>query len=149
MEKFEIYLAGKCKDLTFDDCNNWRSEIKKELEQEYSNSKYKVSAFRYKVSVFNPNDYFNYFEKLHKTNKQIKDFYFSRLDRCDLVIVNLNNSNSSVGTGQELQRAVDKNIPIIGFGTTEMYPWEVESDCQVVFDTLEECLAYVKYYYLY
>jgi len=141
MDTFNIYLAGKCCGLTFEESNAWRKTIKEYLENNYD--------FNYIIKVFNPNEYFNYFEKLHKTNKQIKEYFFSRLDKCDLVIVNLNNSNSSVGTGQELQRAVDMNIPIIGFGTKELYPWEAEVDCQVVFDTMEECINYVKEYYLY
>lgn len=139
METFRIYLAGKCKDLSFEESDSWRKVIKKILEEVHSD---------YKVKVFNPNDYFNYYEKLHKTNKQIKEFFFSRLDKCNLVIVNLNNSNSSVGTGQELQRASDMGIPIIGFGTEEVYPWESEVDCQVVFNTMDECIKYAIDYYL-
>lgn len=71
----------------------------------------------------------------------------SMIDRSDLVIVNLNDSDSSVGTGQELEHAVCKNIPIVGFGTENIYPWE-EEDCQVVFEDLYECVNYVVEYYL-
>ena len=72
----------------------------------------------------------------------------SRIDHCRLVIVNLDDSDSSVGTGQELEHARMKGIPIVGFGTKNMYPWEVEVDCQVVFDNIDDCLDYVIRYYI-
>ena len=68
--------------------------------------------------------------------------------KSDLVIVNLNNSNSSVGTGQELEHARMKGIPIVGYGTENIYLWESEEDCDVVFNTEEECVEYVLDYYL-
>ena len=66
-----------------------------------------------------------------------------------MILVNLNNTENSVGTGQELQYAVDKGIPVIGFGKQNVYEWLPE-DCDVVFDTLEEAFKswdYVNYYY--
>lgn len=141
MQEFLIYLAGKCNGLTKEEQNKWRNDIKTYLETIIDNT-------RYRIKVINPNDYFNYFEQLHKHNRQIKKFFMSMIDRADLVIVNLNNSDSSVGTGQELQRASDKNIPIVGFGTENIYPWEADEDCQVVFDTMDECVNYVVDYYL-
>ena len=56
-----------------------------------------------------------------------------------MILVNLNNTENSVGTGQELQYAVDKGIPVIGFGKQNVYEWLPE-DCDVVFDTLEEAV---------
>lgn len=132
-----IYLAGKCNGLSITEQNLWRVHIKNIFECNYDD-----------VIVINPNDYFNYFQKLHKTNKQVKEYYMSLIDKSDLVIVNLNNSDSSVGTGQELEHARMMNIPIVGFGTEHVYPWEAEVDCQVVFDNIEECIDYVNSYYL-
>lgn len=64
MEKFQIYLAGKSYGLSFEEQNQWREKIKKLLENHESNT--------YKIKIINPNDYFNYYENLHKTQKQIK-----------------------------------------------------------------------------
>lgn len=138
--KLTVYLAGACKNID-DGGKEWRNSITQRLEKaaEWCNKS---------VEVFNPTFYFNYTEKLHKTQKQIKDYYFSRLRKCDLVIVNLNDTNSSIGTAQEIQYAVDHCIPIIGFGTKEVYPWIAEVDCQVVFDTMTEAVDYVRDYYL-
>ncbi len=140
MKNFIIFLSGKCKGLSKEEQNKWRYYIREQLEQNNDS--------KCKVTVINPNEYFNYFENLHKTNKQIKRYFISMIDKSDLIIVNLNNSDSSVGTGQELQHAVDKNIPIIGFGTENIYEWESENDCDVVFETIEECVKYVRDYYI-
>ena len=141
MIDFQIYLAGKTGGLTQVEANGWRNNVKNILEN------YESKRFN-NIRVINPNDFFNYYKTLHKTHKQIKRFFMSQIDKSDLVIVNLNNSNSSVGTGQELEHARVKGIPIIGYGTENIYPWESEEDCDVVFNTEEECVEYVLDYYL-
>ena len=138
MTDFNIYLAGACKNLDWNTQNIWRDVSKEKLERVECN---------YHVYVSNPNDYFNYIEERHKSQKQVKEFFLHKIRTSNLVLCNLNYSNSSVGTGQELQFARDNNVPIIGFGNEEVYPWLVE-DCQVVFDTLEEALKYISDYYL-
>lgn len=141
MRDFQIYLAGKTGGLTQVEANSWRNNVKNILEN------YESKRFN-NIRVINPNDFFNYYKTLHKTHKQIKRFFMSQIDKSDLVIVNLNNSNSSVGTGQELEHARMKGIPIVGYGTENIYAWESEEDCDVVFNTEEECVEYVLDYYL-
>ncbi len=141
MKDFQIYLAGKTGGLTQVEANGWRNNVKNILEN------YESKRFN-NIRVINPNDFFNYYKTLHKTHKQIKRFFMSQIDKSDLVIVNLNNSNSSVGTGQELEHARMKGIPIVGYGTENIYLWESEEDCDVVFNTEEECVEYVLDYYL-
>lgn len=141
MRDFQIYLAGKTGGLTQVEANSWRNNVKNILEN------YESKRFN-NIRVINPNDFFNYYKTLHKTHKQIKRFFMSQIDKSDLVIVNLNNSNSSVGTGQELEHARMKGIPIVGYGTENIYTWESEEDCDVVFNTEEECVEYVLDYYL-
>lgn len=141
MRDFQIYLAGKTGGLTQVEANGWRNNVKNILEN------YESRRFN-NIRVINPNDFFNYYKTLHKSHKQIKRFFMSQIDKSDLVIVNLNNSNSSVGTGQELEHARMKGIPIIGYGIENIYLWESEEDCDVVFNTEEECVEYVLDYYL-
>lgn len=141
MRDFQIYLAGKTGGLTQAEANGWRNNVKNILEN------YESKRFG-NIRVINPNDFFNYYKTLHKTHKQIKRFFMNQIDKSDLVIVNLNNSNSSVGTGQELEHARMKEIPIVGYGTENIYSWESEEDCDVVFNTEEECVEYVLDYYL-
>lgn len=135
-----VYLAGKCRGLN-DEGKSWRNEIEVKLQTvaEWINSN---------IRVVDPTEYFSYSENKHKSNKQVKEFFLNKISQCDLVIVNLDDSDSSVGTAQECQFAVDNKIPIVGFGTKNMYEWIAEVDCQVVFDSMHEVVDYVRDYYL-
>lgn len=119
----------------------WRDEITTKLlaVAEWCNKK---------IKIVNPTKYFSYEVKNYKTDKQVKEFYLYQILHVDLVIVNLNNTNTSPGTAQELQFAVDHNIPIIGFGNEECYPWLSAVDCQVVFDSIHEVIDYIRDYYM-
>ena len=65
----------------------------------------------------------------------------------DLVIVNLDNSDKSVGTGMELMLAHELNKPIIAFNDNETtYPWSKEL-CDVVLLNEDEVVDYIKNYY--
>lgn len=140
MEPLKIYLAGACKDIP-DEGAKWREEATKKLHA--------ISKWTDKpIDVFNPIDYFKYSASNYKTPKQVKTYYMSQLKKCDLVLVNLNKTNNSVGTGQECQYAVDHEIPIIGFGDTNSYSWISEVDCDVVFETMSVAIDYIKDYYL-
>ena len=134
--RFKIYLAGACKSFC-DGGKEWRKIAEKELKF------YGVRP----VTVFNPTKYFDYETHKYKTQKQIKSYYMSQLATSDLVLANLNDSDKSIGTAQEVQFATDHNIPIIGFGVMDIYPW-VYDDCQVVFDNLKEACEYIEGYYL-
>ena len=134
--RFKIYLAGACKCFP-DGGKEWRKIAEKELKS------YGIRP----VTVFNPTKYFDYETHKHKTQRQIKSYYMSQLVTSDLVLVNLNSSDKSIGTAQEIQFAGDHNIPIVGFGVMDIYPWIYE-DCQVVFDGLKEACEYIEGYYL-
>ena len=140
MNPLKIYLAGRCKGL-MDGGKEWRSSAKMILNTI-------AEAIGTKVTVFDPTNYFGYDEKKHKTQKQIKDYYFNTIRHCDIVLLNLNGTEYSIGTAQEVQYAVDNNIPVIGFGTEHVYPWLSEVDCQVCFDSIHEALDYIRDYYI-
>lgn len=134
--RFKIYLAGACKCFN-DGGKEWRRIAEKELNS------YGIRP----VTVFNPTKYFDYETHRYKTQKQIKSYYMSQLATSDLVLANLNDSDKSIGTAQEVQFAADHNIPIIGFGVMDIYPW-IYDDCQVVFAGLDEACEYIEEYYL-
>lgn len=138
--KIQIYLAGACKNIE-DEGAEWRARATKMLEQaaEWQNINLKV---------INPLDYFSYAEHKHKTHKQVKAFYMNKILKSDLVLINLVDSDGSVGSGQEVQFAVCNNIPVIGFGRDRVYPWIAEVDCEVAFDTMTEAVDYIRDYYM-
>lgn len=139
MKKLTVYLFGACKCLE-DEGSQWREEITTKLE--------KVAEWcGCEIDIINPLKYFSYSSNKHKTNKQVKEYYLSRIKKCDLLIGCLDESDKSVGSGMEVQFATDYGIPCIGFGTKNIYPWIAEVDCQVVFDTMTEAVDYIRDYY--
>lgn len=139
MHTVTIYLAGACKDVD-DYGETWRATAAERLD--------KIGEWCGRnVRVINPTKYFSYKIRKHRTNKQVKEFYMSKIAKCDLVLLNLNSTMNSVGTGQECQFARDHGIPIIGFGSENVYPW-LEVDCQVVFEDMNLALDYIRDYYV-
>ena len=138
METFQVYTAGATKHVSNDESYLWRKSTRDCLE--------KVNE-RYNVNVFIPSEYFNYDTLLPKTEKQCMNYFLHKVSKSDLLLVNLDNSNSSVGTGMEVQKAFDTGIPIIGFGTKNIYPW-IKEHCDIVFEDRFDALVYIKEYYL-
>lgn len=140
MKKFKIYLAGACRDVP-DEGATWREEATNKLKKvaEWMNAE---------VDIVNPVKYFTYANNGGNTSKQIKSYYMSQLKTCDLVMVNLKGTSTSVGTGQECQYAVDNHIPIIGFNNDNSYTWIADVDCDVVFETMNVAIDYIRDYYL-
>ena len=135
----KIYLAGPCA-FEEDEGRGWREQAVKMLEQ----------AAEWKgvqIQVINPIDFFTYSEPKHKTHKQVKSFYMHQIKKCDVVLCNLNRTKTSCGTAQEVQFAVDHDVPVIGFGTEEIYPWLGDVDCEVTFDSLLSAVDYCRDYY--
>lgn len=141
MKEFNIYLAGACRGLP-DLGTTWRREVSSWLET------YNGIYPDKKVNVYDPTEYFARDGSNSKSSKQVKNFYLHHLIfNCDIVLVNLNNTQYSCGTAQELQYAIDNEIPVIGFGTNDVFEWFPE-DCDVVFDTIQEALEYVTDFYI-
>jgi nucleoside 2-deoxyribosyltransferase len=140
LNNIKIYLAGACH-CESDEGKAWRDKAKSILKTaaEWANAS---------VETINPLDYFSYSENKHKSNKQVKNFYMSKIKTCDLVLVNLKNSALSCGTCMEVQFAVDHEIPVIGFDNENAYPWVSEVDCDVIFNNLLEAVDYIRDYYM-
>lgn len=137
-ETFRVYLAGPCKNEP-DEGLAWRQKaveiFKQATEDKYCN-----------VKVINPVDFFTYSEHKHQSDSQVKNFYMDQIFHSRVILCNLNRTENSPGTAQELQFAKDHNIPIIGFGTDDIYPWLV-CDCQVVFPSMLQAIDYIVDYY--
>ena len=140
MSKTKIYLAGSCLHEP-DEGAEWRTKITEMLEQA-------ANWVGKNVEVVNPLTYFSYAENKHKSHKQVKNFYMNKIRHCNVVIANLENSDSSCGTCMECQFAEDMHIPVIGFNRDHAYPWLAEVTCEVVFDSMAEAVDYIRDYYL-
>ena len=111
MKRLNIYLAGACKGLV-DEGTSWRNEAFERfiLAQKYLD----LIAYH----LYDPTEYFPRDGSKSITAKQTKNFYIKYLiANSDLILVNLNNTENSVGTGQELQYAVDKGMDLYSMVT--------------------------------
>lgn len=135
-----VYLAGACKNIP-DEGAAWRNQATAMLEQaaEWNNIK---------IKVINPLNYFTYAENKQKSHKQVKNFYMNQIRKCDVVLVNLSHTDTSPGTAQETQFAVDHDIPVIGFGTIDIYSWISDVDCDVTFESMTEAIDYISDYFM-
>ena len=122
----------------FNEGNDWRVHIKRELESADS---------VYKVICDNPNDYYNFLQKEHDSELEIQKFDLDKIRHANLIIVNFN--APSTGTSKELAVANEHNIPVIGLNEkgTVLHQWDI-NDCRRIFSNVNELLDYTIKYYL-
>lgn len=137
MKKLNVYLSGSVKnsDETFQD---WRERCGRLQEHDTSLS----------LNFINPINYFNYTDKNPQTDKQCLDQFMWLIDKSDILLVNLDNSQNSVGAGIEVEHAFCKGVPIIAFGQNKdtWYNW-IELRASVILRDLFEAISYIDSYY--
>ncbi len=115
-----IYLAGKMDGLSDSEMKKWRNLLKSELEK-YSD------IDNYKTNVVSPCDYFNFNEQRYQNEQEIMKFDLSLVKNSDIVIVNTNGLNSSIGSIIEVYEAWKNDIPVIAYDENGDYrtihPW--------------------------
>ena len=142
----KIYLAGKMSGLTYEEMNDWRNRIKTKLIES-------ANYLDTKVNIINPVMYYNFEEKRHQTEIEVEEFDLAHVISSDLIIVNIDGLNDSIGTIIELHDAHYHNkIPVIAFGSKEMYnnlhPW-IKNDITRVERGIDDVVNYIKDFYLY
>ena len=140
METFRIYLGGGMSDLSFQEQNKWRVDIKNELE------KYDCD---YKVKCVNPVDYYNTFDQTaYDSDIEVMQFDLYKVKTSNLIIMNFNNMYS-LGSMAELAIAYDRGIPVIGLNESgqQLHPWQ-NCMCSKIFNNRDDMLLYIKNYYL-
>lgn len=118
MKKIQIYLAGKMTGLTYKEMNQWREDFLTTVV-EYD--------FYDKFHCINPVLYFNFEEKRYQSDKEVMDFDLRKVSSSDIIVVNLQGLNDSIGTCIELYEAYKRGIPILAIGDddtyTNLHPW--------------------------
>ena len=145
MKKIKIYLAGKMGGLTLAAMNKWRIDAKHLLVAEADKSDCVVE-------VVNPVVFYNFEEKRHQTEIEVEEFDLGHVISSDIIVVNLNGLNSSIGTIIELHDAhYHKRIPVIAFGDKTLYstlhPW-VKNDITRVEDDIYGVVEYIRDFYM-
>lgn len=131
--KLKIYLSGATKQVD-EDFQSWRNRCLTLCQNGYYT----------KIDFVDPISYFNYTDQQPQTDKQCLDLFMWQIENCDILLVNLDNSNVSIGTGMEIEHAYCNNIPIIAFGEKKetWYNWAV-SRSSVIFRTLDIAIDYI------
>lgn len=115
-----IYLCGKMSGLTYFEMTSWRNLFKSEL------NKYSDMA-NYKVNVISPCDYFNFEEQRYQNEQEIMKFDLGLVRNSDIVIVNTNGLNTSIGSAIEIYEAWKNDIPVITYDENgdykSVHPW--------------------------
>lgn len=139
MNEIRIYLAGPSY-FEKDEGLGWRNKVTQMFKTATEDKDYKIK-------VLNPLDFFSYSEAKHQSDSQVKKYYMDQILHSRLVLCNLDHTRTSPGTAEELQYAVDHDIPVISFCTDdEVYPW-LKVDSQVVFPSMLQAVDYIIDYY--
>ena len=149
MRHFKIYEAGKMSGLTHSEMNNWRVQLKNKLK-ELKNSRFLFD--NYDLQIINPVDFYNFEEIKHQSEKEIEEYDLAHVVSSDIIVVNLEGLNSSIGTIIELHDAnYHRKIPVIAFGDRELYeqlhPW-VKNNITRVENDIEHVVEYIRNFYL-
>lgn len=115
-----IYLSGASGNVSQEERNVWRNYCEDNLE--------KTEMFK----IFNPNNSFNYENDSELSMRVIMDYYLKTIiPNCDIVLVNLNECNKSIGTALEIGYAIALNKTIIGINGQNVYPY-IKDACSYV-----------------
>ena len=139
-----LYLSGGMSGLTVEESNGWRIKVKQDLFAFILNGTLKV---------FNPMD--SYIHSEYRMNEKEAMRYDLNILRKSSYILVYFNDIKSLGTAMEIAIAHELKIPIIGvFDNKENYnaldtlhPW-VYNMCDVVLDSLDDAIRYIKNNYL-
>ena len=133
MKRLRIYTSGSEKNAP-KGFTSWRHVLNSFINELYDD----------KIKILDPMMHFNYSDKAPKTPRQCYNYFMWLINQCDVILVNLDRSDVSVGTFGEVQHGFDNRKPIIGFGTqpNTWYEWTAEL-CDIVFDSMEEAINYI------
>ena len=139
-----VYLAGKMSGLTHEEMSEWRTKATNLLIDACCNT-------YTRVIVNNPVEYYNFEEPIHQSEKEVMDFDLHLVQQSDVVLVNLDGLDSSIGTSIELYACSKMGIPVIAFGSDKNYwavhPW-VSTCISRKEDSLEGAVNYLRDFYM-
>lgn len=121
MKEFKIYTCGRMSGISYEEQMKWRNDIEYLIKMRTNKS----------VTFIHPPLFYGYHEKMHKTEREIKEWELSQICNCDIVIVNVKGISQSIGSHIEIG-AIDganivgnKHIAVIGIGEPDdtIHPW--------------------------
>ena len=119
-----IYLAGAMSCYFNTDQNDylkkWREDAKKYVKKLY-----------YNITIVSPTDFYEIGKNYHKSESEVMRFDLRMVREADIVLCNLRDLHSSLGTSDEILYAFISGKPVIGFLEDEseiknVHPWKIE-----------------------
>ncbi len=122
----------------------WRKEAK-----EYANKLYEG------MTLIAPTDFYGIGENYNKTEAEAMRFDLRMVRESDVLLVDLKNLNTSLGTSDEILYAFIKGIPIIGFleddpKANRIHPWKIEQIDRIETGegSMKRAIDYIYEYYV-
>ena len=143
-----IYLAGamSCYFNTdqHDYPRKWREDAKKYVKKLYDN-----------ITLVSPTDYYEIGKNYHKAESEVMRFDFRMVREADIVLCDLKNLHSSLGTSDEILYAFISGKSVIGFIDDEsevknIHPWKIEQIDRIETGecSMKHAIDYIYRYYV-
>lgn len=143
-----IYLAGAMSCYYNTDKHNypkqWRENVKELVKEFYDG-----------ITVISPTDYYEIGENYHKSESETMRFDLRKIRESDVVLVNLKDLHTSLGTSDEIFYAFISGKPVIGFIEDEtkykdIHTWKIEQIDRIETgkDAIKNSLSYIYKYYV-
>lgn len=144
MRKLKIYLAGRMSGLTYEEMNRWRVDISKIIN-------HMADYHECIVDVINPVYYYNFENPKHQNEKEVMKYDLAHVKTSNIIVVKLDGLNNSIGSCIELYEAYKKEIPVLAFGSNELYeelhPW-IQCCITRHDETYKDTVNYIKDFYM-
>lgn len=143
-----VYLAGAMSCYFNTEQHNypkqWRRDVKEYVKKLYEN-----------ITIISPTDYFEIGNNYHKSESEVMRFNLRMVRESDVILVNLKDLNTSLGSSDEIFYAFISRKPIIGFLEEEseiknIHPWKVEQIDRIETgkDSMKRAIDYIYRYYV-
>lgn len=151
MRTYKIYTAGKMGGLSFEDQIRWRLSLEQEVKRYLLEAEYdeKLATF------FHPPEFYSYGDTNYQSEKEVQTWDLNHIAESDIVVVNLKDIETSVGTLFELgfihhlNQHRDKQIYVIGIGgdvdVSKLHPW-IFMEMYRIEKTISDAADYISHY---
>lgn len=143
-----VYLAGamSCYFNTeqHDYPKQWREDAKEYVKKLYDD-----------ITLVSPTDYFEIGKNYHQSESEVMRFDLRMVREADIVLVNLKDLHSSLGTSDEILYAFISGKPVIGFiedkeEVKNIHPWKIEQIDRIESgkSAMKRAIDYIYRYYV-
>lgn len=144
MWKKTIYVSGRMSGIPHEEVIKKRKEVVDSLKELI-----RIRCVGWEV--VNPAFFYNYQDDAHKSEKEIMQFELNLVRNSNLVVVDIEDVNKSIGSCIEVYEAYKNNIPVIAYGSSEswknVHPWIKECVSRWEEKLLDACVYINDYYF--